>query len=297
MKQYPKTILSIDEQVEAYRKAGLVIADDDYVKKALSTVGYYRLRGYSYHLYNKRTKKYNTGTSFEQIMMIYQFDTALADLVFMMATEIEIALRARLNETLLAYNDALVYMDPSIFNDKKKYWENLGKISSEIARSKDLFIQHQFKNHEGQVPLWAAVEVMSFGTLSKLIENLPIPIQKSLSHYYLSVSPKGNTVNSYRMICSWIHSISVLRNICAHRGRIYNREFAIQPTLPKVDAVPPGSKRVYPIIIAMKCLRPSDESWNRFAKNLIQLMDQYSSVIELERLGFPSDWKLHLTLS
>ena len=33
-------------------------------------------------------------------------------------------------------------------------------------------IRHNFNKHEGQIPLWAAVEVMSFGTLSKTIKNL-----------------------------------------------------------------------------------------------------------------------------
>ena len=35
-----------------------------------------------------------------------------------------------------------------------------------------MFIKHNFDNHDGEVPVWAAAEVLSFGTLSKIIKNL-----------------------------------------------------------------------------------------------------------------------------
>ena len=46
---------------------------------------------------------------------------------------------------------------------KKKYRNNMSSISSEIARSNDVFINHNFNNHEGEIPVWAVVEVISFG--------------------------------------------------------------------------------------------------------------------------------------
>lgn len=52
------------------------------------------------------------------------------------------------------------------------YWQNASTIALEIARSNDVFIKHNFINHECEVPLWVAVEVLSFGTLSKVIKNL-----------------------------------------------------------------------------------------------------------------------------
>ena len=48
----------------------------------------------------------------------------------------------------------------------------MSTVASEIARSNDVFIKHNFDNHDGEVSVWAAVEVLSFGTLSKIIKNL-----------------------------------------------------------------------------------------------------------------------------
>lgn len=50
MYQYPKQILTIAQQVQSYIDAGMVIASREDVEKALKSVGFYRLRGYSFHL-------------------------------------------------------------------------------------------------------------------------------------------------------------------------------------------------------------------------------------------------------
>ena len=81
-------------------------------------------------------------------------------------------MRARLVQSLLVYNDALVLNDPSVFCDKKLFWQNHMSLTSEIVRSSDVFIAHNLDNHDGAIPLWAAVEVMSYGTVSKTITYL-----------------------------------------------------------------------------------------------------------------------------
>ena len=82
MHPYPKTILSIQQQIQSYIDAGMDVSSQDEVEEALTTIGYYRLRGYSYHLYDNATKKYQPGTKFSDVLSLYQFDTALSHLVF-----------------------------------------------------------------------------------------------------------------------------------------------------------------------------------------------------------------------
>ena len=80
---------------------------------------------------------------------------------------------------------------------KKRYWQNMSTVASEIARSNDVFIKHNFDNHDGEVPVWAAVEVLSFGTLSKIIKNLKTGTGSSysiLASNYQYRSKKGNLV-------------------------------------------------------------------------------------------------------
>lgn len=65
MYKYPKQILTISQQVQSYIDAGMEIGNQSDVEKVLKTVGYCRLRGYSFHLYDNNTKKYVPGTKFE----------------------------------------------------------------------------------------------------------------------------------------------------------------------------------------------------------------------------------------
>lgn len=172
MYQYPKQILTIEQQVQSYIDAGMIITSRSDVENALNSVGFYRLRGYCFHLYDNVAKKYVPGTRFEDVLKLYYFDRELSGLIFSMISKIEVSLRVRLVESLLIHREPLVLQDSSIFKDKKLYWQNMSTIASEIARSNDVFIKHNFNNHDGEVPVWAIVEVLSFGTLSKIIKNL-----------------------------------------------------------------------------------------------------------------------------
>lgn len=82
MYQYPKQILTIAQQVQSYIDAGMVIASRADVEKILKSVGFYRLRGYSFHLYDNAAKKYVPGTRFEDVFKLYQFDRELSVLIF-----------------------------------------------------------------------------------------------------------------------------------------------------------------------------------------------------------------------
>lgn len=302
MQQYPKTILSIQQQVQSYIDAGMDVSPQDEAEKALTTIGYYRLRGYSYHLYDNTAKKYLANTKFSDVLSLYRFDTALSHLISCMLSSIEVALRVRLNESLLVYCDPLVLNDPTVFSDKKIYWQNVGTIASEIARSNDVFIKHNFSKHGGQIPLWATVEVMSFGTLSKTIKNLktgPGTAYDKLAEYYKYKSPNGKMVKpNKQMFSSWIQSASVLRNMCAHNSRIYNRVISTTPELIAIDQIVPQPRfnGLYQIMLAMKYLRPTDETWVEFVTELNHLISEYSTVVDLCRMNFPADWENHFVL-
>ena len=302
MYQYPKQILTIAQQVQSYIDAGMVITSRADVEKALKSIGFYRLRGYSFHLYDNATKKYVPGTKFEDILKLYQFDQELSSLIFSIISKSEVALRVRLVESLLIHGDPLVLQDSSIFKEKKLYWQNMSTVASEIARSNDVFIKHNFDNHDGEVPVWAVVEVLSFGTLSKIIKNLKTGTGSSysvLAANYQYKSKKGNMVNpSQKMLASWIQGVSVLRNMCAHNSRIYNRTIHTTPEILDVDKItpPPAHNGLYQILLAMKYLRSSDDEWTVFVDEFDKLIQKNISIISLTAMNLPTDWKAHLSI-
>lgn len=301
MYQYPKNIQTIAQLLQKWSNAGMQIDAADNASDVLNRIGYYRLKGYAFHLIDQTTGQFQQGTTFANVVSLYQFDTKLSHLVFSFLSSIEVTLRARLVSALLTNNDALILNDPSFFKDKEKYWKNQSSIASEIARSNDVFIKHNYDSHDGAIHLWATVEVMSFGTLSKVIKNLkPGNVTYTeLIDSYKVMSANGNlVVPSQKMFTSWIQAVAVMRNICAHNSRIYNRVISTIPELTLADRVNPPVQYngLYQILLAMKYLRPTDDDWNTFVAELKNLFAQYATVVDINKLNFPTDWANHFQL-
>ncbi len=302
MNPYPKKILSLEQQLQSYVDAKMAIPSRKEANEALTTIGYYRLRGYSFQWYDNARKAYQPGVSFSDVIALYHFDMELSRLLFSMIMDIEVSLRVRLVEALVLHNDPLILMDSTVFDDKQLFWKNLSAVAAEIARSNDVFIKHNFKNHDGEIPIWAAVEIMSFGTLSKTIKNLKTGAGSSyaiLADYYKFKTQKGNmAVPSKGMFSSWVQAVSVLRNLCAHNSRLYNRTISTVPQLLRADQSVPQTKfnGLYQIVLAMKYLRPTDQAWTQFMSALTALFTRYNGKFELARINFPADWAAHLVI-
>lgn len=299
MYQYPKNFLSIEQLIQKLTDSGMTITSQDEAVNALTTIGYYRLKGYCFHCFDHTANKYTEGTNLSDVLKLYHFDSELSHLIFNYLSQIEVALRARLVNAFQITHDALILNDPSAFKDKTLYWKNQGMVASEITRSNDVFIKHNFNNHDGAIPLWASVEVMSFGTLSKIIKNLKTGDQSVFSilvRDYKFKNSNGQDVNpSKKMFTSWTQSASVTRNICAHNSRIYNRVISTTPQLIASDTITPHPHRngLYQIMLSMKYLRPSDRSWNSFVSEFNTLLRKYSGVYDIGRMNFPADWESH----
>ena len=277
----------------------MIIDSIDVAEIALTTIGYYRLKGYSFHLIDPSTKKYIKGTNLSDVLRLYYFDSELSGLLFRYSSQIEVALKSRLVNAFQITQDTLVLNNPSVFKDKKTFWKNQSTIASEISRSNDVFIEHNFHNHDGAIPIWAAVEVMSFGTISKTIKNMKTGNNSAFSELiknYKFKSGDGHDINpSKDMFTSWVQSVSIMRNICAHNSRIYNRSISTRPQLIYSDIIspPPRYSGLYQIILSMKYLRPTENSWTIFITDFKRLLNNYSDVCDIRRLNFPSDWKIH----
>lgn len=299
MYQYPKNFLSVTQLIQKLSDAGMTIDAQDEAVTALTTIGYYRLKGYSFHLIDPATKKYIAGTNFSGVLKLYHFDSELSHLVFSYLSQIEVALKSRLVNAFQITQDALILNDPSAFKDKQLYWKNQGTIASEISRSNDVFIEHNFHNHDGAIPLWASVEIMSFGTISKTIKNMKAGNQSAFSvlvQNYKFLNANGNKVNpSKDMFASWIQAVSVMRNICAHNSRIYNRAISTRPQLISSDVINPQPRYngLYQIMLSMKYLRPTDDCWTAFVIDFKQLLNKYAGAYDINRMNFPADWESH----
>ncbi|MFR3662407.1 MAG: Abi family protein, partial [Blautia hansenii] len=103
---------------------------------------------------------------------------------------------------------------------------------------------------------------------------------------------------SQKMFASWVQAVSVLRNMCAHNSRIYNRTIHTTPEILDTDKVipSPAHNGLYQILLAMKYLKSSAGEWSLFVEELDTLIQNHDSVLSLTAMNMPGDWKAHLSI-
>lgn len=134
------------------------------------------------------------------------------------------------------------------------------------------------------------METVSFGTLSKLYQNFSDKAVK-----------KGGAgdfaLPHHEFFISWLESLTVLRNFCAHHARIWNRRFAIKPKVPKTLAghkwltdfsFPPD--KIYPQLCCIAYLLNAIDGKNTFARDIKRLILKFP-IIDVAAMGFPKGWK------
>jgi len=137
----------------------------------------------------------------------------------------------------------------------------LNKLEKEVIRNNTSFIKN-FKNNyeEAKLPFYAVIELFSLGMLSKFFGNLKAEDKKAIA--------KGNYNIGYTYFESWINSISFVRNICAHYGRLYDVKLVKQPLLYK-EYKEVNNYRILAVILCMKHIIKNEMVWLTFKNDLL----------------------------
>ena len=281
-KQQPP--MTIDEQVENLKSIGLIVDDEEYAKKILNDISYFRLvKAYSLNL-KPKNGCYDKQTTFKEIVDLYLFNANFRQIIFLEIEKVEINVRCRVANFFAEQYGVLGYLQAENFADENYHAQFLKDINEEIGRnSKAPFVRNFRENYEGgNLPIYALVEVFSFGTLSKFYKNMLNKDKKAIA--------KSFGVG-YTYFESWLESISYVRNICAHYGRIYNAKLSKTPILYKeYTQVGIGNNRIYGVLLCLKHLLKNDVHWNLFVDKIELLFDKYQYV-KISTMGFPENWR------
>lgn len=275
----PKTF---NEQIEILKGRGLIIENEEEAKFILSNINYYRFTVYLI-TFKEGNNKYKSGTTFDLIYNIYKFDRELRSLIIDILASIEISFRTYIAYTLAMNYGALGYLDKNNFINEvyhKGFISNLEKEKRNNSNS--LFIKHHNEKYDGKLPIWVATEIMSFGMISKLYANL-LPKDKGyIKNNLCNVNPK--------LVTQWLQALTIIRNQCAHYGRIYNNTFPNIKIKKDDQCFNLSKNRIFSNILAMKYLVLDESIWNKFFTSLQQLINNYERYIDLELIGFPEKW-------
>lgn len=304
----------MDQQIELLLSRGMIISDTDKAKRYLKNIGYYRLSGYWYQfratsyqqskdkIDAKVDDKFRAGTKFDYIVDLYVFDKRLRLLLLDAIERIEIALRVDITLTVGAYSP-LKYLDKKYFRREfilensdgdSRYKSWLKDLHKNIDRSKEDFLKHfQNKYPNQDLPVWMSVELWDLAMTSKFLGGIPKSDLNLIATKY--GLPNG------LLLASWIRSISHVRNICAHHGRIWNRALSDFPRAPNLGEITSldhlsgkdaASFRLYGVIAVMRYLLSQVNPKSTWAKRFKELMNRFpeTNIALVGQMGFPAGW-------
>ncbi len=298
--RYTKHPLSIEDQIAKLENRGLNFADKNLAGQYLQNISYYRLRAFTYPFQNNAEDSdhefLRDDIDFSDIIELYVFDKRLRSLVFSELEKIEVAVRTKLSLVYsLSTDDAMWYENEFMYASNASAQKVLEDITSDENRSKEDFIKHykQKYSEPSMPPSWMTLEVVSFGTLSRLYK---VSGAKDLKRQIARQFGIGDE----DVFANWLNAFSNLRNCCAHHSRIWNRRFSVHLTLPYNTTNPFMSRdaagtihnnKLFALLSAIKYIVDIISPDNSFKENLQSLLSQRHALLSLREMGFPNGWE------
>lgn len=292
MSKNPKTI---NEQIALLKERGMSFKKEKDAHHFLSNISYYRLKGYWWEMQKDIINhQFKEDSYFENVIDLYNFDRNFRLILFNAIERIEIVLRAKMIYHLSLSYGGEWYIDSTLFPNRKFHNEFTHKIEKEINDSSEEFIQkHKKKHPHEKAEAWKALEVITLGSLSKLYNN----INHQLPEKNVIASEFG--LYNQKYLSSWLQTITVIRNIIAHHGRLWNRVIINKYAWPSKTRSPllnytPNEhdrRKIFPILSAIIYLNNYTSPGHSIKIELIKLFADFNKV-PLYKMGFPEDWQL-----
>ena len=216
--------------------------------------------------------------TFWQVYSLYAFDNRLRHVMSELLEEFEVLFRTRLAHYIGGQYGPLGYLSPAMFVNCDYHSDMLDTLAREKgAQSKSPIVKHHHAKYGGDIPIWAAVEILSFGTTAKLYNNMRPSDQQAIAAT-LGVSVK--------YLYSWLRAFVEVRNICAHYGRLYNKALLFPPRLFRECQFQQNS--IFAVLFLLQRFVEPEVTLNCVVR-LREALCRYPAV-ELRRIRFPDNW-------
>ena len=302
-----KKFLTYDQQIEKLQnEKQLTISDVPTAIHTLEHISYYSLIGGYKNLFkHKPSGKYLYGVTFEEIVAFYYFDEELRTLFLKYILHVE-----RHLESLISYHfcekfgeSQSEYLNPVNFNSAKKNQKAVNRLIHSMQNCISMpshynYISHYSKVY-GNVPLWVAMNAVTFGRLSAFYQYMPNDVQVKVSKHFPGYTEK--------QLHQFITIIAKCRNVCAHGERLY--DFRTQDTIPdtllhqklsiplKKGSYTLGKHDLFAVVLSLRYLINNDDfksfkrSLSQLIKRVLKQCPHLTQAQLLKQMGFPENWE------
>ncbi len=290
-----KDFKTIDEQIEILRSRGLTISDETKAKNFLLHNNYYRISGYSLTI--RKNDVFFKSASFQNIVDIYNFDHELRHIILQYIEIIEVQMKSIYTYEFTKIHGALGYLDDSHFTNAAKHKEIIDKAEQQKNQRlpHEAYLKHFINDLHQEIPLWAYVDLLTISDISFLYSISEPSIKECVAQTFGLTMKSGATI-----LGNFMHSMTIIRNICAHGSRLYNRLFEQKPSLNKTEQsllIKKSDGQIdnahfYGFVLIMRRLLSADD-FNEMKQSIIALTKKYPFV-RMDYYGFRNDWQAKL---
>lgn len=215
--------------------------------RKIDLIGYERLRIYflSRRQMTIASRPFIPGTTYQDIIQLYEADAKIRDASFSAVGQFEILLRNAMAEQLSQAHGSHPYYQMSAYRDAKSKLDAIQTFCRVYAGSKDQRAKHYQETYsEPMLPaIWTLKEFLTFGAAARLYGNLAHPLRAAIAaDFGVPQEQFGN----------WLLCLVDLRNICAHHDRLFNRKFQKQPSRYRRANLP--TARINSLKAVLECL-------------------------------------------
>ncbi len=296
---FQKLPLNHKQHLELLKSRGLIITDQALAEHYLEYVGYYRLSGFFRSFYTQTSSQehsFKVDTTFTDVVNLYEFDTELRSILLSGIERVEVAVRAVVNNIMSAKYGAHWYLDKGLFTAEFNHSGFIRLVEDETGLNKrggknPIFQSYYKKYHSPELhACWMLGEILSFGTWSKIYQNL-------LNGYDKKQIARKFNIPHYHVFQSWLHAACFTRNLCAHHNMICFKNFHITPIRPvnwqlNEQKIFDKHHTLFLQASIVQFLLKSASPNTRLTPELTKLFNQYPT-ISIARMGFDVDWETY----
>lgn len=312
-----KPFRTYEQLVEKLREEkGMTIPEEEEerVISLLKKYSYFSLVSGYKTLFKAKDGNYIPGTTMDDILALYAFDDTLRDVFFHAIQIVEKHIKSLLSYAFVSRygEDQAAYLSPVNYDahpgskDEDKRRREIKKlittfVSVATPPSDHGYIRHQWDKH-GNVPLWAAVKVITFGSTSKMFSLCTSAVQSEVAKEFPTVSADA--------LVGMLDMLTRVRNVCAHNERLYDfsvrqsrgiQDMPVHAALgiakSRAGLYRQGKTDLFAAMICLRYLLDEQDLVNTVRAVEAALDDLTSKTKILQRnkilscMGFPPHWK------
>lgn len=227
--------LDFEEQLKLLESRGMIIPEKERKSSInkLKTVSYYRIKEFAkpFEVINDDGKIYNN-LEFSKVLARYYQDKNLRMSLLHAIEQIEVSIKTQLAYVLGTRYGAFGYLDFSNWIDRSKFdaFETLEKqyyFTKELKRSTKKSSNADLHNNNnlntaGLPSVWLGTNILTFGQMCDIIFCSKNQIVKEIAINYKCTNKE---------LISWLGTLNLVRNVCAHNGNLVNISLKTKPLL------------------------------------------------------------------